>query len=171
VDPLFLTGQHEATMDPKNRILVPAALRRFIRPESHGKDFFLIMGDGLRPWLYPDRFYANLAGSLGSDVAPGPASARFDRVMFGLAQFVELDAQGRILVPVGSLEWTGLQENKAVYLVGARDHIELWPKADWETERKALAAQRAEIVAAHRQADRSIKPPLASRGDGLIEEG
>jgi MraZ protein len=152
---LFLFGHYPAAIDTKHRVLVPAPIRRRINPESHGKDFFLVIGENRRPWLFPNKFYEELAGSKRSELTPGPETAEFDRMNFGMAQFVELDAQGRILVPMHSLEWMGLEKAKEIYLVGVRDHIELWDKAEWENERNAMAARPREIWSRARQAQQN----------------
>src|SRR6266566_1412414 len=69
------------------RILVPAPIRRRINAEVHGKDFFLVIGENRRPWLYPNKFYEELAGTQRSELTPGPETAEFDRMNFGMAQF------------------------------------------------------------------------------------
>jgi len=74
---------------------------------------------------------------------------------FGLAHPVELDAQGRILVPTHSLEWMGLGDVKEIYLVCVRDHIEMWPKADWENQRNALTARTSEVWSRAREAQQN----------------
>jgi MraZ protein len=148
----FFYGQYERSLDPKNRMLVPAEILRRIKPEVHGKDFFLIVGQNRRPWLYPDKFYEELVTNQKSEVAPGAEASDFDRMSLGLAQLVELDNQNRILIPVRSMVWAGLQQTKEFYLVGVRDHLELWERGDWENERKALMERGPEIVARARQA-------------------
>lgn len=152
LEALFLYGHYEVSADAKNRMLIPADVRRRINPETHGKDYFLTVGVNGVPWLYPDKYYEYLATQVKPDIVPGMEATEFDRMNFGLAQLVELDAQGRILIPVRSLTWTGLEQKKKFYLVGVRDHLELWDVAEWENERKALLARNAEIVARARQA-------------------
>lgn len=151
MDPLLLYGQFERDADSKNRILIPAEIRKRIKPEVHGKDFFLIIGQNKRPWLYPDKYYEYLAGRMTPDIAPGAESTDFDRYSFSLAEPVELDGQGRILIPAKTLAWAGLENRKKFFLIGVRDHLELWDVADWESERRALLARGPEIVSRVRQ--------------------
>ena len=129
METLFLFGQYPVKVDSKNRCLIPAEIRRRIKPESHGKDFFLIVGYNRRPWLFPDKFYEELVSHQKSDLASGPDLSDFDRMNLSLAQWVELDGQGRLLIPVRSMDWTGLQQTKEFYLIGVRDHLELCDKA------------------------------------------
>ena len=80
-----------------------------------------------------------MAEDLADRVAAKPvtdAGARtFSRFVFSGAFEVELDGQGRVVVPPGLREFAGL-EGEAV-VVGSRDHIELWePAAGTPTARR-----------------------------------
>ena len=152
MEPLLLYGQHPVKVDSKNRLGMPADVRQRIKAESHGKDFFLIVGHNRRPWLYPDKFYEALVNQTQSDLTPGTEMSDFDRMSLALAEWVELDAQGRVQIPVRSLNWTGIQPTQEFFLIGVRDHLELWDKTEWENERKALLERGPDIVARARQA-------------------
>lgn len=152
MEPLFLFGQYPVKVDSKNRLLVPADIRRRIKPESHGKDFYLTVGYNRRPWLYPDKFYEELVSLQKPDLASGPDLSDFDRMSLSLAEWIELDGQNRLQIPVRSVEWTGLQQTKEFFLIGVRDHMELWDKAEWESERKTLLQRGPDIVARAKQA-------------------
>jgi len=151
LDAPFFHGQHEVSVDAKNRLLVPSEIRRRIKPEIHGKDFFIILGQNRRPWLYPERFYEELVNEKKPELMPGPAQTDYDRMTLALAQLVELDTNGRILIPVRSMAWMGLKETKEFYLLGVRSHLELWDKPDWEKERHGMPERSPDIEAAVRQ--------------------
>lgn len=51
------------------------------------------------------------------------------RQIFGSAEEVNLDNQGRIVVPMGLREYA--QIKKDVVVVGAGDHFEIWAKEEW----------------------------------------
>ena len=55
-----LYGEYDITIDEKNRLLIPAEVRRSLDPERDGEAFFVIIGQNLRPWLYPERGYEQL---------------------------------------------------------------------------------------------------------------
>ena len=81
---------------------------------------------------------------MGSPIAD--ASARtFSRALFASAYEVELDRQGRIVVPASLRELAGLEGDAVI--VGARDHAEIWAPTRWDDYRRAMEAPDA--LAAH----------------------
>lgn len=152
---LVLFGEHELTVDEKNRILVPSQVRKQLDPERDGEAFFLVTGRDGRLWLYPERHYELLVSRDPSELTPSEDTLAFDRLMLGLASRVEWDKQGRVLLPDKALKRAGI--GKEVTLVGARDHLELWNRADWESEREQLEARRRDLVEKIRQ--ERDKPP------------
>jgi DNA-binding transcriptional regulator/RsmH inhibitor MraZ len=68
---------------------------------------------------------------------------------FGMASLVEWDKQWRVLIPDKTLTRTGI--SKQITLVGAGDHLQLWNRADWESQFDELLTQ-----------DESSPPPQAA---------
>ena len=153
---LVLYGEFELTIDEKNRMLVPSDIRRQIDPTRDGEAFFCVFGTDGRPWLYPERYYEQLISRESSELTPDEDSLDYDRMNLGMASRIEWDKQGRILFPEKFLKRSGV--GKDVTLLGVRDHLELWARADWEAKRSALDARRAEIALRKRQ--RPSAPPL-----------
>ena len=152
---LVLYGNYELTVDDKNRFLVPSEVRKKLDPERDGEAFFLVTGRDGRLWLYPERHYELLVSRDPSELTPSEDTLAFDRLMLGLASRVEWDKQGRVLLPDKALKRAGI--GKEVTLVGARDHLELWNRADWESEREQLETRRRDLVEKIRQ--ERDKPP------------
>ncbi|MEA2734950.1 MAG: transcriptional regulator MraZ, partial [Humisphaera sp.] len=141
---LVLSGNFDLTVDDKNRILVPSEVRKKLDPERDGEAFFLVTGRDGRLWLYPERYYEQLISREPTELTPSEDTMAFDRMMLGLASRVEWDKQGRVLLPDRQLKRAGI--GKDVTLVGARDHLELWNRADWDAEREQLEARRADVI-------------------------
>jgi len=141
---LVLYGNYELTVDDKNRFLVPSEVRKKLDPERDGEAFFLVTGRDGRLWLYPERHYELLVSRDPSELTPSEDTLAFDRLMLGLASRVEWDKQGRVLLPDRALRRAGI--GKEVTLVGARDHLEIWNRSEWETERDQLEARRRDLV-------------------------
>src|SRR4051812_30019330 len=90
-----LFGEHELTIDEKNRLPIPSAIRKVIDPELHGESFFLVVGVNRKPWLYPKRYYEDLVTQAPSDVTPGEDMLAFDQMNFAMAWPLDWDQQGR----------------------------------------------------------------------------
>jgi MraZ protein len=150
--PLFVDF-HELVVDEKNRLLVPAEFRKRLDPERDGEAFYLTTGTiNGKPWLYTERYYEYLASRDPGDLMPGEDRNAFEQMYFALASRLEIDRQGRILIPEKTLKRLGL--GKEVTMCGVRDHLELWNSDDWETYRIDLEKRRAEITAKESMARR-----------------
>jgi len=147
---LVLYGEYELTIDDKNRMLGPSEVRRSIDPERDGEAFFLVVGVNRIPWLYPERTYEALIARDPAELTPEEDSLAFDQMNFAMASRLEWDKAGRVLIPDKTLRRTGL--GKDVTLIGVRDHLELWNRAEWETRREALLARSSEIALRAKQA-------------------
>jgi MraZ protein len=58
------------------------------------------------------------------------------RKMYSDAINVELDAQGRFVVPQNMLKFAEIKDN--LVIIGAGDHFEIWSKSKWEEYRQKL---------------------------------
>lgn len=150
----LLYGNYEVTIDEKNRLLVPSALRNAINPETDGEGLFLVPRANGKLWLYPDKYYNLLADRIKRGMAPGEDGLKFNRLHFSLVHRVELDKQGRILLPEKDIHRAGLQREVAILGVG--DHMELWNRPAWAAEEADLLAKQAEIDEKARQAQAGI---------------
>ena len=115
-------------IDGKHRIAISAQLRRGIDPEEDGRNFILIVGPDRHLWLYPDKYYRLLLSSLRRSPFPSRQQRKF-ALVFGMARVVNVDKQGRLVLPEKSMERATVSD--AVTLVGNDDHIEIWPRDDW----------------------------------------
>lgn len=145
----LLYGSHELLVDEKNRLFIPASIRRSLNPEAHGAAFFVKLGLNGTLWMYPERYYEELAGREPSGLSPTEDELDYDQFNFALADRLEWDKQGRVVLPDGMLKDAGI--NKEVVLAGARDHLELWDREAWKRHKDALLARRSEIALRQRQ--------------------
>lgn len=81
-------------------------------------------------WLYTERHFERLAERAGSALIPDDDQLQFDQVFFPLAEVVELDAQGRVLLPERMLKQAGL--GREVVICGVRDHLEIHPREQFD---------------------------------------
>jgi len=125
----LFVGEFDQTLDEKRRLAVPAALRDQIDPEADGEAFFLVLGADRHLWLYPDRYYRQLMATLKRSPLP-TRSGRKTSLLFAMARQLKPDKQGRLVLPDKSLQRADVAA--AVTLVGHDDHIEIWPRDQWE---------------------------------------
>ncbi len=138
----FLSGNHDLTIDEKNRLLVPADIRKRLSPERDGEAFYIVPGMNQRPWFYPEKYYEALAQS-PPQLAPQDDLLTFDQ-MAALAQRLEWDKQGRIVLPARMLERYGI--GREVTLIGARNRLELWNRTEWADRSEEIWTRSSEIA-------------------------
>lgn len=137
----IFTGQYERTIDAKNRIQLPSQLRAVVDPERDGAGLYVTLGE-YRGTLsvFTERGFEELAARIETEFMPGPESRRFELQFFGLACHVDLDKQGRIVLPDRLRKKAALGEE--VFLVGQKYRIDVWNRPelersmaiDWEGE-------------------------------------
>lgn len=117
-------GECFHTLDPKGRMIVPSKYR-----EELGERFILTMGlDGCL-FAYPMEEWIQFVERLRT--LPGTKEGRqLQRHFMAFAAEVDVDKQGRFLIPTKLREQAGLV--KDVVLVGVLTKIELWSKERWE---------------------------------------
>ena len=142
-------SSYPLTIDEKNRLLIPAAIRKAMTAEVDGDGFYIKYGLNGRPWLYAKRYYDMLALQKPGEMSPGEELQDADQYNYALVDELDWDKQGRVVVPDDLLKWAGLK--KDVSLIGVNNHLELWDRADWEKRREELLARRNEIALKERQ--------------------
>ena len=137
----MLLGEYAHTIDDKNRLTLPAKLR-----ESFAGGGVVTTGmDGCLN-LYTREDWENLVASRLSDLDPlDPDGRTMQRFFFANAAEVELDKQGRMMIPAALGKHARLQRD--VVVAGVYDHLELWDRAAWDEQRKRVEGS-AEHVAA-----------------------
>ncbi len=126
----FFTGEHESRIGAKRRLAISSALREEIF-EDDGDQFYLVLGPEGHLWLYPDRYYRRLAQSMKRSILPSQKNRKLS-LFFAMARLVRPDGQGRIILPERSVHRAGLENVEQVTLIGEQDHIEIWPRDEWE---------------------------------------
>lgn len=122
----MLVGEHWHIIDPKNRIMIPAKLRQEL-----GNTFMLTRGLDHCINAYPMREWEKLEERIASLPQTRADVRRYQRFYFSGAVQVEMDKQGRVLIPVNLVEYGRLLSE--VVTIGMRDKLEIWSKENWTT--------------------------------------
>lgn len=120
-------GEYNHTIDAKNRLIIPSRFR-----EALGEEFVVTKGlDGCL-FVYDNDAWAEFEEKLKGLPLTSKEARTFVRFFLSGAASVEVDKQGRILVPSVLKEFAGI--NKDVVLVGVASRIEIWSKERWTEE-------------------------------------
>lgn len=141
-------------IDAKGRLNVPSRYRTALLDEAAGNTVILTI-DTEQPCLllYPTPRWTEIEQKLEQLPSFQPASRRIQRLLMGHATDVELDNQGRILLPPLLREYARL--DKSAMLVGQGKKFEIWNEANWQSSRATwladasdgLSAMSAELLA------------------------
>jgi transcriptional regulator MraZ len=123
----MLLGEHEHTLDDKNRLTLPSKLRG-----AFEEGVFVTRGlDGCL-YAYPRDAWQGMADRIQALDPLAEASRRMRRHFFSGAAHGELDKQGRLVIPAGLLESAGI--TREVTVAGVYDHLEIWDRATWRDQ-------------------------------------
>lgn len=118
-------GEYNHTVDEKGRLIIPSKFR-----EELGSDFVVTKGlDGCL-FAYDNSEWKTFEDKLKLLPLTNKEARIFARHMLAGAAQVDIDKQGRILLPSNLRNYAGLE--KDVVLVGVASRIEIWSKEKWD---------------------------------------
>lgn len=119
-------GEYNHSVDTKNRISIPSKFR----DELNGK---FIMTKGLDGCLYVYTMneWHKLEEKLSSLPLTNKDARAFVRFFFSGASEIEIDKQGRALIPQNLKEYADIK--KEIVSIGVSSRIEIWSKENWNS--------------------------------------
>jgi MraZ protein len=136
----MLTGEHEHTIDDKNRLTLPARLRQSF---ADG----VVVTRGIEPCLavYTREGWEDFVSSRLAGLDRFSREARdMKRYLFSATVESELDKQGRVTLPAALMAKAGL--GRDVIVAGAGDCLEVWDRDAWRVRLEDVE-RRADVVA------------------------
>ena len=116
-------GHEQARIDDKGRLKVPNVFRSLLE-SKYGRELFLTSLTGEYVRLYPMPVWLEIEEKLGKVPSTHPSRLRFlDRVNF-FGQAVELDTQGRVLIPARLRETAAIAGD--VDVLGQYNYLDTW---------------------------------------------
>jgi len=91
-------GNHPTRVDEKGRLKVPAEFKRVI-DEKYGTQFYITSLDGKVAQMYPFEEWERIEQKLAALSTFNPTKKKFLARVNYYGQMVEMDGQGRLLVP------------------------------------------------------------------------
>lgn len=119
-------GEYNHTIDAKSRLIIPSKFRESLGDEfvvTKGLDGCLFVFDNTE-WTAFEEKLKQLPSMTNPDVR------KFIRFFMAGASAVEVDKQGRILIPASLKEHAALE--KEVVLIGVGSRVEIWSKERYE---------------------------------------
>jgi MraZ protein len=135
---MFL-GRYAFAVDAKGRLAIPA---RFRAELADG----LVLTRSVDPCLalYPMAAWTPLAQRIDALSIADPDSRAFRRLVFAEAADLELDSQGRILLPAALRAYAGIERDAVV--IGVHSFVEIWSAERWEAQSSGAGIDPSELA-------------------------
>ncbi|MBU0731314.1 division/cell wall cluster transcriptional repressor MraZ [Patescibacteria group bacterium] len=132
-------GEYSHNLDEKGRLAIPIKYRGDL-----AKGAVVTRGLDNCLFLYPKAEWDKLAKKL-SELPISKANTRaFARLMLAGAMDVELDKQGRIVVPEYLRTYAGMK--KKLVVTGLMNRMEIWDEDKWNAYKKSTEADSSDIA-------------------------
>ncbi len=135
----MLLGEFQHNLDTKGRMAIPAKFR-----DKLAAGAIITRGIDNCLFVFANDEWEVLAAKLIALPLAQANSRAFTRLMMAGASDVEVDSQGRILIPDYLRKYAGLK--KEVIVAGLYNRIEIWDEATWSTY-KAKTESSSEAIA------------------------
>ncbi len=116
-----LLGTHSYQLDPKGRISLPARFR-----EAFADGAVLTLGQDGCLFCFPRAEWETRSAEVRALPLAHAEGRAYSRMFFGKAESVELDGQGRLLIPQRLRAEVGIR--KDVVVLGVYDRMEIWDR-------------------------------------------
>jgi len=121
---MFL-NTHKHTIDEKGRMKMPAKYREVL-----GGQFVVTRGHEKCLYVYTMDEWQKEKAKIDSLPKSDPTARLYSRHFFSGADSVDMDGQGRFLIPQTLREYAGLL--KDVVVNGNSSRVEIWDKDEWD---------------------------------------
>ena len=125
-----LMGEYECKIDTKGRVMMPVALKKQI-PTAAQNTFVINRGFEQCLVIYPKNEWDTISEELNKLNLFSKKNRDFFRYFMRGATQLELDTNGRFLIPKSLLTYAGIAQELVLFAFSNR--IEVWNKATYET--------------------------------------
>jgi MraZ protein len=142
VEHMFL-GQYRHSLDDKGRMIMPARFRELL-----DGTVYLTQGFDQNLRVLPEAAFISIYERVTEMSSTNPTARQLRRLIFSTAQQVDIDSNGRILIPKYLREVANIFSEAIV--VGVGEAVEIWSPDAWESQNRLLqdAESNAERFAA-----------------------
>jgi len=120
-----LTGTHTYQLDPKGRMSLPARFRAVFAEGA-----WLTLGQEGCLYAFPGDEWQRQSEEARATPQSGPQARAYARMFFGSAERVDLDGQGRLVIPQRLRNQIGLAHE--VVVIGVSERLDIWERGAWD---------------------------------------
>ena len=135
---MFL-GEYHTKFTGKGRVILPSKMRE----ELAGKVLVLSRGFEGCIWGFDEKLWQEEAKRQLLVPATEERGRFLRRYLFSGSESVELDSQGRFVIPSALLDYASVKED--VVIIGTGDHFEVWDKKAWKKHLKDIEREYGRI--------------------------
>lgn len=135
----MLIGEFIHTIDDKNRVALPAKFRKDL-----GKTVVLAPGLDRSIFMLTLNEWKKVAQRLSEGSFLQSDNRSFNRFIFGGAVEVDVDAQGRVLIPEFLAKRSGLKSKVA--LIGVDSRVEIWNEKTWNEYKQVVELEADQLA-------------------------
>jgi MraZ protein len=135
----MLIGEYKSTLGKKNRVSLPKKFREIL-----GENLILTKGYEQALIIVNEKLWKKVAQEVINGSFINKDIRDTSRFLVGGAKEIELDKQGRFVIPQSLLEHAGLKDE--VVFIGLVNWVEVWDKTRWEERLNYLKAHGEEIA-------------------------
>lgn len=125
-------GVSTVNLDTKGRFAIPTKYRDRLL-ESCASQLVITVDKDRCLLIYPEPTWIEIEKKINDLPTFNQATRILKRLYVGHAHEVEMDGQGRVLLPPKLRDFAGL--SKKLALVGQGEHMELWDEEVWDRQR------------------------------------
>ncbi len=130
----MLIGEFTHTLDDKNRMSLPVKFRK-----EMGKKVVVAPGLDNCLSIFTVKEWEKITSKLSDSSMLASDNRSFSRFMFGQAVDVDVDANGRILIPENLKTRSGLSSK--VIVIGVQNRAEIWNEKAWNDYKRVVDGQ------------------------------
>lgn len=134
----MFNGVQELSMDNKGRLAIPAKFKEVLR-EFDSTILCITLTCRTHLLLYPELYWAGVREQfMNLPIQGNHKLRRFQKLVLGHMEKLELDSAGRILIPPRLRNLVDFGQDREVVMVGNADRLEIWSKVCWDRETNAI---------------------------------
>lgn len=123
-DTPYYYGRAENKLNSKNQVAIPARFRSVLPEEDRDKNYVLIRGADDCLYMYTHRQFGKIMDNV-RQLAEESGDRAFFRSFMAEAHPVDIDTQGRFVLPQAFMKAVGIQGPNILF-IGVGNRIEIW---------------------------------------------